>query len=228
MNTCLLAVLFVVILLLPLTEVQASTIYTTRTAYDAAITNPTDINFENLVGTPGYPANYPIGTGYYNNNATGITVNGVNFVGSGSFGYETYVLGPDVSPIYTLNSTYTLIGGRTITDITLPNGVYAFGTDIGLAGSSLGTLQVTYYLRDNTTQSTSLDITQQNQFLGFVGSDIDHITLDSGGLGLNPYTLLDNITLANDSPTPSPEPGTIMLLGSGLAGTIFVRRRVRK
>jgi hypothetical protein len=202
---------------------HAALVFTDRNLFNSAVSSATTITFDNLVGTPLYPQNYPGGSGYYNRNASGIDVNGINFVGSGDPGIETYIIG-GIAP-YSLNGSFALLGGRRLTTITMANGQNSFGTDIGLDGSRTGTLTATIYLKNKTSLVSMININQRSQFFGVAGGEIDHITLDSSGQGLSPYTLLDNVTY---SATPTPIPAAAWLFGSGLMGLFGLRSKKRQ
>jgi hypothetical protein len=205
---------------------HAALVFTDRTLFNAAVSNSETITFDNLIGTPLYPQNYPGGSGYFNQSTSGIDVNGINFVGSGWYGTETYILDASVaSGYYSLNGTSALLGGRTFTTVTMQNGQNYFGTDIGFDNYNTGTITATIFLKDNTSLVSVININQRSQFFGVAGGEIDHITFDSGGQGLSPYTLLDNVTY---SATPTPIPAAVYLLGSGLMGLVGLRRKKRQ
>ena len=160
---------------------------TERSAFDSIATNRALERFDALVGTPGYPQNYPAGSGYYTVDPRGISIGQVRYGG----GIESYILGPDVGDqFYSLDGTFAVALGRGAADIYFPGGVVAFGTDYGLSGHSVGTLIVTIYLSDGTTVSTSLSIAGRSQFLGFIGTEIQRIHLETDNAH---YILLDNV-----------------------------------
>ena len=64
-------------------------------------------------------------------------------------------------------------------------------------------------------------------FVGFISNDATLITsvrLDSPGTGVESFTL-DNLQIATPGTTPVPEPGTLTLLGMGLAATVRTARK---
>jgi hypothetical protein len=190
-------------------KISAVTYFTDPAAFSNNLNGSlTNISFDGLVGTADYPQNYDFGSGYYTYSSSGITIDGVTFVGSGDFGPETYILGSDVSDAgYTLNGTFDLVGGRTFTDVYLPGGATGFGTQLGFDTSTqrpVGlspTLTVTVYSSDGTSNSQTLGVVHQGQFFGVTGAGITHVQFNSGGSGYYPYTLLDNASfgVTNDS-----------------------------
>ena len=187
---------------------------TDRSVFDSLATGVAASDFDSLVGTSGYPQNYPAGSGYFTMDPSGITVAGVSYVGRTSSMSETYILGSDVgSGDYSLNGTFALVGGRTSTDIYLPVGVSAFGTDYGFSTAASDTLTATIYLANGTQDSITFGVSAPNQFFGYIGgTDIDRIRLDSGG-GSGQYILLDNVSVGSAAAAAVPEPSSLVLLG---------------
>lgn len=208
-------------------------VFTDRATFEASTGLLTTQNFESIVGTPGFPNNYPNGgTGYYTLNPNGISLDGVEYVGSGDFGYETYILGNDVDAGgYSLNGTFALTGGRTLTDIYLPGGTNAFGADVGAVEQNTGVLHLTVFLRGGGTELLDFNVTQRSQFFGYTnGLGIDRIKLDTNGSGYYPYTIIDNVSLGGPTVIATPEPSSIALLGLGgiSLGLGTWRRRLKR
>ena len=204
-------------------------VYATRTDFTNNSPPLATESFDTLV--PGkFANNYPNGgTGFYTSLQTGILLlDLVRYLGSGDFGYETYILGNDVAAgAYTLDGSFALTGGRTVSTVFFPAGVTAFGTDFGAVGGATGgQLKVKVTLNDNTTELTTLQVSQRSQFFGYYNSQgIKEIELNSGGSGYYPYTLLDNVAIGG--PAVVPEPSTFGLVVSSLLGFLCLSRRRR-
>ena len=203
--------------------------FTDRTSFDAAVINMTSLDFEGVIGTPGYPANYPAGTGHM---APTMTLQGVTFSDAISAGQSDYVyiLASDVgNGVVSLDGSTSLLLGRDSSRITLPSGMTAFGTDygvpIGVAGGlpvgETSTILATFHFRGGTgAESFSLPVTGKSQFFGYTGLEIDYIDL---AYAPDHYMIFDNMSIAQA--VPEPETYALMLAGLGLVGFVARRRR---
>jgi PEP-CTERM motif len=215
---------------------DALTLYSTRTAYNNASTGNQTIDF----------------TGYAPNNGTtsyagGLTILGVRFesvttprdnAGVGTPVNDLFAQGQSYnsSPSYNSNwnSGVTLVGGRNENHpgqrssgsltITLPeNGVTAFGVDLGRYGAA-GLISITLSTGEVFSFDTATNPTFN--FFGFTSilpvSWIRFRVIDER-FGNETSTHLDNVTFGQAAPVP--EPATLFLLGTGLAGLAARRRR---
>ena len=159
---------------------EAAPIFLDRALFHAANPGASAITLDGRLDTVDFPDN-TAGTGYFTGAPGGITIDGVNVLGT-SFGYpETYLFANDVAGgVFTLDGTDALVGGRETTRFLLPINVGAFGMNYGLSGGNLGSLTMTVYFRDTSTESYLLDVTQRSQFVGVAGPGIDSIVFDSG------------------------------------------------
>ena len=206
----------------------SATTFTDRASFEAAVKDMTTLDFEGLIGTPGFPANYPHGTGYM---ADSVTLQGVVFSDaySGSPDF-VYILANDgAGANVSLNGTTTILLGTDSSRITLPAGLTAFGTDFGVpigvpGGLPVGqtsTIEATFHYRAGAAPETyALPVTGKSQFFGYIGSEIDYIDLAGAGY----YMGFDNLSIAQA--VPEPETYALMLAGLGLVG--FVARQGRR
>ncbi|MCU0840718.1 MAG: PEP-CTERM sorting domain-containing protein [Thiobacillaceae bacterium] len=209
------------------TNANAAT-FSDRASFDAAVVNMTTLDFEGVIGTPGFDANYSMGTGHM---ASSITLAGVRFsdVFSGGSGDFVYILANDgAGASGSLNDTTAVWLGRSSSRITLPAGMTAFGSDYGVpigvpGGLPLGhttTIQATFHFRGNpATETFALPVTGKSQFFGYSGAEIDYIDLTGSGI----YMVFDNMSIAQA--VPEPETYALLLAGLGLVGFAARRRR---
>ncbi len=184
------------------TASRADTVYSSLSAYNAATTGSTTINFNGIAAADSFVfENSPF------------TLSGATFTSSSNLfiidpGYysSSYAGGGFLSTDY--SNPDTLV-------ISLPS-VTAVGLDFGgLLGSS-GPFSVTLSDGFHTTLSTNDSIAGGSlAFAGFTSStDLTSITLS---LPDSPeYNAIDNVTFGNISATP--EPGTLGLVLTGLLG----------
>jgi hypothetical protein len=210
------------------TEAAAAT-FNDRASFDAAVINMTTLDFEGVIGTSGFDANYPMGTGHM---ASTITLAGVQFsdaYSGGSVDY-VYILANDgAGASGSLNGTTAIWLGRSSSRITLAAGMTAFGSDyavpIGVPGGMpLGhttSIQATFHFRGSpATETFALPVSGKSQFFGYTGAEIDYIDLAGSGY----YMVFDNMSIAQA--VPEPETYALLLAGLGLVGFAARRRRM--
>jgi hypothetical protein len=188
---------FVSGLLLAAVTSEATTIYTSLSAFNAATTGTQSIGFEGIAPTGGYAA------------FNGSTLSGVTFNDSS---HILYVVDPAYYPsYYDWGTGATLVGSYngTVT-VSLPTGVKALGSDL---------MSIAYYgatIAVNLSNGDSFSVGTQNYpnrtFFGVTTSvDISSVTYTvSGG-----YIEMDNFVFGQAVPDAGV---TIAMFGLALAG----------
>jgi len=165
-----------------------------------------------------------------------LVLSGVTFsAGTGGFNTINTTLWPASTLFPTFVSGNAL--GRADTNPALPNFTITFAAPVAQVGfgifdaNFLGNLILAYDGGGNLLESTSPDylvapsLGTGADYVGFVrgAADIKRIELVAGASGgVTDALWIDNLSF---SPTPVPEPGTLTLLGLGLAGLAASRRR---
>jgi hypothetical protein len=193
----------------------APVVFTSRTTFDAAAPGTNTITFGSTAATL----------------ANSLTYSGVTFAGGTNYQVEV-IDGTNVGApgnfVLTSNTNTPGASGPSIV-ITPPANTTAFGFDIKSSDSALGTLGTgSYQITINGTPVGTVTPTYTSfSFIGFT-SDVPitsiTITALSGG-----DAVLDNVSFNGAAPTETPEPATMLLFGTGIAGAAsFVRRRRRQ
>jgi PEP-CTERM motif len=201
-------VMSVLVLFLSASAVQADTLYTSASAFDAATANTTTINFTASCSTcfTDYTSYTDPGTG----TAFSIATPYVNLTGSDFYGAGVY-------PADFLVESSTAGAVANLLTVTPPSGYNAIGFNIGSFHGS--TFVVTL------SDGTIFDITPPEfNGLGFFGftssSDIGSISLATPA---GDTFVIDQAVLANTGVTP--EPASIVLFGTGLLALAGLSRR---
>jgi len=145
-----------------------------RAAFDAAATNHTKIDFENLVPSSGF-RNYKM--------PGGLTASGVSFQtsGGGRFGSGHLTLigaAYDAGPIYKTGTGAILIwgppnqAGNAYLDVTLPSGITAVGADLWTAQPYVSSIEVTVTTLDGQSQTVTVNTLRHpaSAFIGFTSN----------------------------------------------------------
>jgi PEP-CTERM motif len=195
----------------------AITTYSSQATWLAATTGLLTDDFEGLApanGTTSYPS--------------GILQNGVRFIGlSGTTG----VMDTAMLSFYnfgTGDAGFVSNGGQPIdVHITLPNPVTAFGINLFTNPSA-----VAYTVTALSSPFTVPTFTTPTPAFFGLTADSTFSTVDLHLGSGNNYAFFDNFQFgtAQDAGDPGqvPEPGTCLLIGTGLLGLAVVRRRSRR
>lgn len=212
----------------------------------AGVLSATLVSYDNLgdweaATSPGFGlVDFEVSNGATSySSSSGYQVDGLTFVGitTGSPTYFLYVIDTGVYSGHDYGSGDVLKGPNNATDrpdpriqVTLPTGTTSFGVDLLTYNSVTENAgPQTFGIRvDGADPLSQGTLAQPNrQFFGFTSTDsIGQVEFVLVGTGNNIYPMLDNFrygTAAIISETP--EPGTYLLVGSGLLLAGFCRRR---
>lgn len=184
-----------------------------RGDFDTTYANRTDINF----GTASVPY------------APSLTLSGVNFAGQNS--NQVGVIPGYGTGNFVLNTTGPITTGDVI-QITLPAGTTAVAFDFtcGSGTQITGTCTTVYQVYVNGAAVPFPAIPPTADGLYFFGlsdtAGINTIAIRSTLTGAGP-PIIDNFSISPAAADPVPEPATMVLFGTGLAGVASVARRRR-
>ena len=190
-------------------------VFTTRALFTAAATGLSNINFEGIA-SPNSVANF----------SSPLTLQGVTFSGSPT-GAVSVLDSGFFAPLFQFNSG-AVLGGFGFIEVTLPAGITAIGTDIMSTNPDGLPFQV--LLSTGETFVVNTPLRPGRGFFGITSdvaiSSIRFMTLPGPNQSAG-IPLLDNFSFGQAQPASVPEPATLLLLGTGLAG-IATRARRRK
>lgn len=199
------------------TPARADTVvFTTRALFNAAATGLTTIDFEGIA-SPSSVANF----------SSPLTLQGVTFSGSAT-GMISVVDSNFFAPLFQFNSG-AVLSGFSFIEVTLPAGITAIGTDLMSTNPDGRPFQVV--LANGETFVVNTPLRPGRGFFGITTdvaiASIRFTTIPSQTQGAG-IPLLDNFSFGQRNAAAVPEPATILLLGTGLAGIATRARRRRK
>jgi hypothetical protein len=206
--------------------------YSDRTTWQSAVSGLTDINFESIgLGVGGF-TNFSTAAGY--------TESGASITGWTGSAHFLYALNPPLGAPEDFASSTVLKGPEwwpgSFLQIALPGGMTAFGIDLMTFNPNAA--QLVLDLAGIGTYTINTASRPTRTFFG-IRTDTPistiQITVNSG----TPFTtqaLIDNVSFANaaaggagggggGAPEPSPEVGSLLLIGSGLVLLRYWKRR---
>ena len=196
------------------TPARADTIvFTSRAAFTAATTGLTTIDFEGIA-SPNSVANF----------SSPLTIAGATFSGSPT-GAVSVLDSGFFAPLFQFNSGASLAGFAFV-EVALPPGTTAIGTDLMSTNPTGLPFQVT--LSNGETFLVNTPMRPERGFFGITSdvaiTSIRFVTVPGPGQSAG-IPLVDNFSYGQAAAVP--EPATMVLLGTGLAG-IAVRVRKRR
>jgi hypothetical protein len=213
------------ILLVTVSSANAGIIstYSDRTTFDNAVGTTTIEDFTDST-------HYPLSSGVLNSSSTeaglvaGDIESGVTYsttIGTGNF------FNIDAGGGYTGGMLDSAGGDHELT-ITLDNSISAFGFDTNQLMGSLFDIVINFSSGGSTSLQFSVAQSLNMEFFGFQSSlsDIDSVLISGNDQTFN--FIIDNFAFGGSSSINVPEPSIIALLGFGLAGLGFARRRKMK
>lgn len=188
-------------------QASAAAVFTDRAAWTGATTVAKTVDFEGATSSLFY-AGYSYQSG------------GMTFTSSQT-GDGIYVISPNFSSVYTTGTGAALFSDQFPSTVTVSlGGAYgAFGID--LRGYYGGVDNYTITLSDN--QVFNLNSASTTAFFGVV---LDH-TINSVKIDSTYYTAFDNVSIGAAT-RAVPEPASVALLGLGMLGLMFARRKSAK
>jgi hypothetical protein len=211
----LMAVTFALLSLAAVSATKAApAVHVNRASFDTVVPSYSTINFNG--------ASAPL--------SNSLTYSGVTFAGAPGFQVEVIDGGNVGAPgnfvlISNTNQPSFLQNNIVITPLS---GTRAFGFDLKSANNPGGNYQVTFNLADGTSLTQAVAVPTFNSF-SFIGltsdTDITSVTIRalSGG-----DPVIDNVSFTGNAPADVPEPATLVLLGTGLAGAAGAARKRRR
>jgi PEP-CTERM motif len=203
---------FTTLCLASVTSARADTVvFTNRAAFTAASTGLITINFEGIAPTNSV-ANF----------SSGLTLQGVTFTGNDS-GMISVVDSGFFAPLFQFNSGAVLSGFAFI-QATLPTGITAIGVDLMTTNPDGRSFDIVLSTGEVFTVSTPFR--PERGFFGITSDiPISSIRFTTAPGTVRGIPLADNFAFGQAQTSAVPEPGTLTLLGAGIAAITALRRR---
>jgi hypothetical protein len=212
-----------------LTPAYSTTIttYSSQSSWQGVTSGSQTVNFEGMT---------PPNTSTYYNGSTGVTADGVQFIGYTSTGATSVqVIDTNVSQYYNYGTNDALMQDMDrpnsssplpYIQIVLPAGVTSLSFDLFSVSPDALSATITV----NGTQYTVAANSRPNlAFWGITSTTpITSLTITLNGTSFNgsSHLLIDNFSFGTLDGTDAPEASTYLLIGSGLVGLVALRKRL--
>lgn len=188
----------------------ATIFFNSRAAWEAAVTGETTETYES----------YAWNSSSSDSLGSGATLGNFSYSGPVIYGVNSLAVTYDAPYLQGNYLEWQSGSPNTLGTVVLTGNVSAIGFDYGEFYGSV--VPMTLSLGNGDSISA---MTNPNAY-AFLGA-ISTASFNSFTITGNPYPLIDNLSVANASAAPVPEPSSMLLLGTGIAAVLAAGRRQR-